>query len=100
MIFFFYIGTIGGDEETQDVSDRIANDSTKDRDKKFACKAIGCGRKFATEQKLNRHRKFKCTANPFTCERCQQSFLLNIMLRTHRCPARAKINLNPNVTPP
>lgn len=85
----FYIGYVGesnDDMETQVGSDEATDGSANDTNGQYKCRAIGCGKRFATSQKLVRHRRFKCAKRKlFTCNRCHESFPLMFALVKHPC---------------
>lgn len=86
---------IGADEETQEASVEAANDSTNATKGKYKCQMNGCGQSFETVQKLNRHKKFKCPLNKsFTCQRCEKSFALRIMMMRHICTGGTETHPN------
>lgn len=87
MLFeLFCIDEADNNVETQDVSDQATDGSARSTNGQYKCRAIGCGKMYATLQKLVRHRKFKCVhCKKFKCTRCHESFGLQFMLNKHTC---------------
>lgn len=85
----FYIDQTDDNVKAQDDSARASNGSADSTNGRYKCRAIGCGKVFATSQNLVRHRKFKCAqCKTFKCSRCHESFGLQIILNRHTCLGR------------